>query len=146
MSDVVDIFLSVFCTIAIPLLIVMLPILLTDVINRLLDINRRRKHPIYFDSYDRAVSKAFERAAEYNKRKEYFDYKFKLYNDGLCNGECTEEYYREQMAKLMVEYKELCFWFRDSEKEINELLRQADLYAKEHGLSWGVLYDGKCRH
>lgn len=138
-----DTFLDVFFTIIILPLSTLLLILLIDVINRLLDIYRRKKHPIYFDSYDRAVLKAFECAADYNKRKEYFDYKFKLYNDGLRNGECTEEYYSEQMAKLMVEYKELCSWFRAAEKEINELLRQADLYAKEHSLLWGVLYDGK---
>lgn len=119
------------------------PILLVNLFDRLLENHRRQKHPEYFKYWDAALEKSFARGAEYNRRKEYFDYKFRLYSLGLRDGECTNEYYTKKMNALMVEYQELCDWFQEKEKEISELLVKADLYAKEHGLTWGIIYDSK---
>jgi hypothetical protein len=132
--------LIVFCAF---IFIIVVPYVGVDLADKLLDKHRRKKHPEYFKFYDKATVMSFKRGAEYARRKEYFDYKFKLYNDGLRDGECTNEHYTEKMQKLMVEYQELCSWFREAEKEIRELLVQADLYAKEHDLLWGIIYDSK---
>jgi hypothetical protein len=119
------------------------PILLVDLFDTLLEGRRRKKHPEYFKYWDESLKLSFERGAEYNRRKEYFDYKFKLYSLSLRDGECTYEYYSESMNKLMVEYQELCAWFQEEETKINELLIKADLYAKEHDLLWGIIYGSK---
>lgn len=111
--------------------------------DRLLEGYRRNKHPEYFKHWDKALTLSFKRGTEFKKRKERFDYFMKLYNDGLRDGECTEEYYIEHMHKHMEEYKELCTWFREEEKDIRESLIKADFYAKEHNLSWGIIYDTK---
>lgn len=115
-------------------------ILATNAVGRLLKRRRRKKHPEYFKYYNEAAILSFERGARYSRRRECFDYKLKLFNDGLRDGECTKDYYFEQLNKLMIEYQELCDWFQNTEKEIRELLVKADLYAKEHNLRWGVLY------
>jgi hypothetical protein len=124
--------------------ILFLPILLVNQVDTLLEKCRRKKHPEYFKYYDEAVKLSFERGAEYRRRKEYFDYKIKVYNEGLRDGECTNEYYTHHMNKHMVEYQKLCDWFQEEEKKIRELLVKADLYAKEHDCFWGIIYDGRC--
>jgi hypothetical protein len=119
------------------------PLLLASVFDKIIEGIRRKKHPEYFKYWDAALALSFARGAEYNKRKEHFNYCFKLYTEGLRDGECTNQYFTEQMNKLMLEYQELCSWFQVKEKEIKELLVKADLYAKEHNLSWGIVYDTK---
>jgi hypothetical protein len=121
------------------------PILLCGLFDKMLEGCRRKKHPEYFKYWDEALKLSFERGAEYNRRKQRFDYYFKLYTDGLRDGECTYEYYSDRMTKRMEEYKELCDWFQEEEKRIKELLIKADLYAKEHNLCWGVIYDSKSK-
>lgn len=137
------IFLAVILSIIIVIAIFVLPVITVFVIDKVIQKHRRKKHPEYFKYWDEAIKLAFERGAEYNKRKEHFDYKFKLYTDGLRDGECTWEYYKEQMNNHMLEYRTLCDWFQEEEKKIRELLIKADLYAKEHDCYWGVIYDSK---
>jgi hypothetical protein len=121
--------------------LIFLPLLACNMFNKLLEDTRRKKHPEYFEYWDEALKLSFERGKEFNRRKESFDFKFKLYNLGLRDGECTNEYYDKKMNELMIEYHELCAWFQEKEKVIRELLVKADLYAKEYNLYWGIIYD-----
>ena len=136
-------FLAVIMSIIMIVAIFSLPIAIVFIIDKTVQKYRRKKHPEYFKYWDEAKKLAFERGAEYNTRKSHFDYYFKLYNEGLRDGECTNEYYTEQMNYVMSEYKNLCIWFQEEEKKIRELLVKADLYAKEHDLVWGIVYDSK---
>jgi hypothetical protein len=117
-----------------------LPIIVIGAIDKLIEKCRRKKHPEYFEYWDEGKKLSFERGKEFNRRKEFFDFKFKLYNLGLRDGECTNEYYTKKMNELMIEYQELCAWFQEEEAKIRELLDKADLYAKEHNLYWGIIY------
>lgn len=119
------------------------PFVLVHLIDKLTDSYRRKKHPEYFKYWDEAKAQSFKNGAEFRERKNRFDYYMKLYNDGLRDGECTEEYYSKQMHKHMEEYKELCQWFRAELEKTRELLLKADLYAKEHNCMWGIIYDTK---
>ena len=116
------------------------PFIAAGAIDKLIEKCRRKKHPEYFEYWDEGKKLSFERGKEFNRRKEYFDFKFKLYNLGLRNGECTNEYYTKKMNELMIEYQELCARFQEEEANIRELLDKADLYAKEHNLYWGIIY------
>lgn len=130
--------------ICVSIIVVLLsPVLIVYLCDKIFDTYRRKKHPEYFEYRDKAEKLAFERRAEYKKRKDYIDYQRKLYSDGLCEGECTEEYYVNKMKELIENYIVLCDWFKDAESEIRELLIKADLYAKEHDCYWGILYDTK---
>lgn len=121
--------------------LIFLSLLACNMFNKLLENKRRAEHPEYFEYWDAALKLSFERGTEYNRRKGHYDYHFKLCQDGLLDGECTNEYYDKKMNELMIEYHELCAWFQEKEKEIHELLIKADLYAKEHNLYWGIIYD-----
>lgn len=124
------------------------PIAIVYIVNladTLVEKYRRKKHPEWYKYWDEALGLSLARGAEYNKRKENFDFKFKLYSDGLLDGECTNEYYEKKMRELVVKYQQLCEWYQATEKEIRELLVKADLYAKEHDLMWGILYDTKSK-
>jgi hypothetical protein len=136
-------FLAVITSIIVVVAIFSLPIVIVFIIDKAVSKYRRKKHPEYFKYWDAAKKLSFERGAEYNARKSRFDYYFKLYSEGLRDGECTDEYYTEQMNYVMSEYKDLCIWFQEEEKKIRELLAKADLYAKEHDLVWGIIYDSK---
>lgn len=125
------------------LVVLLAPVLVVDLCGRICDTYRRKRHPEYFEYWDKAEKLAFERGAEYKKRKDYIDYQRKLYSDGLCEGECTEERYVNKMKELTENYIVLCNWFKDVESEIRELLIKADLYAKEHDCYWGIIYDTK---
>lgn len=119
------------------------PLLLAALFDKLVEGIRRKKHPEYFKYWDESLKLSFERGAEFNRRKQHFDYHFKLYTEGLRDGECTNEYFTKRMNKHLEEYKDLCAWFQKEEKIIKELLVKADLYAKEHNLMWGIIYDSK---
>lgn len=119
------------------------PWVLAGLFDRLVEGVRRKKYPEYFKYWDAAKAKSFENGAKFAACKKRFDYYMKLYTDGLRDGECTEEYYTEHMNRHMDEYKELCRWFQSASEEIKELLLKADLYAKEHNLLWGIIYDTK---
>jgi hypothetical protein len=102
--------------------------------------SRRRKYPEYFKYFDEACELSFARGAKYKSQVERFEFKFKLYSYGLRDGECTNEFYTENMNKLLIEYQEMCTWYAEEENKIHELLVKADLYAKEHDLLWGVIF------
>lgn len=120
-----------------------IPVVLVGFYDKLIEGYRRKKHPEYFKYWDEAKKLSFERGAEYNRRKQRFDYYFKLYTEGLRDGECTNEYYTEKMNRQMEKYKDLCAWFQKEEEIIRALLVKADLYAKEHNCRWGIIYDSK---
>ena len=116
------------------------PFIVTEAIDKLIEKCRRKKYPEYYKYWDESLKLSFERGAEFNRRKQRFDYYFKLYTEGLRDGECTNEYFTDHMNKHMEEYKCLCVWFQEEEDKIRELLIKADLYAKEHNLRWGIIY------
>jgi hypothetical protein len=120
-----------------------LPFLFVNLYFKIIEKCRRKQHPEYFKYWDAALEMSFTRGAEYSRRKDYFEHKFKLYTEGLRDGECTNQYFTEKMNKLMYEYQELCTWFKAKEEEIKEQLIKADLYAKEHNCYWGIIYDSK---
>lgn len=101
---------------------------------------RRNKYPEYFKLLD-AGNKLREEAAYYTKKEvAYLEFKFKLLTDGLRDGECTEEYFRERFNELADHHTEVIRLFTAAQAEAEKLLREADLYAKENNLLWGVLY------
>jgi hypothetical protein len=119
------------------IVLIAVPALFEGVLER----HRRKEHPKYFEYWDNALALSFERGTKYKKYREHFEYQVELCSEGLIEGECTNRYYTDKMNDLITEYQEFCDWFKEEDKVINELLRQADIYAKEHDLMWGILYD-----
>ena len=109
-------------------------------IDRMLDKRRRTKHPKYFELYDAGLKMCFETSDKVNKEAEYLGYHFNLLTEGLQDGECTEEYFRSRFEELANRHVKVSLWRKERQVEIEKLFREADRYAKENNLGWGVLY------
>lgn len=111
------------------------------IVSSMVDIRRRRNHPYWFDTYEKAVKLSFEYGSWYSNRRKYFEFDSKMLLDGLRDGECTEEYF-------MCRYFEICKRYADDMKqykvqlaEVDNLIENANQYAKVHNLKWGLLDD-----
>ena len=102
--------------------------------------SRRGKYPEYYKYYDAALKICFDASAKVNKEAEYIKYHFDLITEGLREGECTDEYARKRLSELSDQHIALTNWFKDRQAEAEKLFREADFYAKENNLLWGVLY------
>jgi hypothetical protein len=122
------------------LLVLPLAIVISLWLDKYLDKNKRKKHPVYFEYYDAAVKLCFEASAKVKHEASHLDFHFKMLTDGLKEGECTEEYFKKRFDQLTDRYIETVKWFTEQQKEAEKLFREADLYAKENNLRWGVLY------
>jgi hypothetical protein len=104
---------------------------------------RRKKHPMYFEFYDAAMKTCFDASAKVKHDASYIEFHFKLLTEGLADGECTEEYFKERFERLANRQVETTRWFKEQQKKAEELFKEADIYAKRNKLKWGILYDSK---
>lgn len=118
-----------------------IPFFIVTVIDKIINKYRRKKYPDYFKLYDAAIAESFNVTEEFNSRYNPIKYKFKLWTEGLKDGECTPERFEESMAKLSRDYQDLCCWYAIASTYIQDCWKLVDAYAKEHGLSWGIIYD-----
>ena len=114
-------------------------LMLTDVKEKI----RRKKHPVWYEYYDRALSNSFMAGSKHHRQEEVFKARSKMTQDMFFNGKCTAEEYNEAMSSL---YEDVCAESHRymEEKEalgIDEDLKAADAYAKEHNLKWGIIYN-----
>lgn len=119
------------------------PIALVVVTDKIIERVRRKKHPEYFKLYDAAIKESFEIGQEFNRQYDHIKFQFKMWTDGLKEGECTEEDFSKKMQQLTEQYQELCCWYTTASKYIQDLWKQVDLKAKEEDFKWGIIYDGK---
>lgn len=136
----VEILLSLFVALGVPIVVCYLTYCLYKMINKVLDTKRREQHPEYFKLFDKAMDISNEVHDTCKHKTTYFEYKLKLIYEGLREGECTIEYFQKYLDRLNKEYIEFATWFEAKNKEAKDLFRKADCYAKKHDLPWGVLY------
>ena len=117
-----------------------LVVLLSSWYDKLVEKNRRKEHPLYFEAFDVAMKICFEASAKVRHDAEYIKHQFDMLTEGLREGECTEEYFTNRFEYLTNRYVETTKWFKEQQKEAEKLFREADLYTKENNLLWGVLY------
>lgn len=104
------------------------------------DRRRREHHPRYFKYFDKAMEIRREIHEQTQRKREYFESRLKLIYDYRRSGEGTEEYFSTCSRTISKEYLEFQEWFNEQHKSADRLFEKADLYAKEHGLKWGVLF------
>jgi hypothetical protein len=117
-----------------------LALLISFWVDRLIDKSRRKKHPMYFEFYDKGMKICFDASAKTNHEAEFLKFQFKLLTEGLTEGECTEEYFMERFEYLAKRHIEATKFHKEKQNEAEECFRYADEYAKINNLSWGVLY------
>ena len=104
---------------------------------------RRKQHPVWYKYFDRAKNNAFDIGGKYASKLDNINMRRKFYQDLYIEGKCTDEEYKKAMNTIDVDFIDAYKWYKQAEEalRINEDLRAADTYAKEHNLKWGIIYE-----
>ena len=122
------------------ILLVPMAAVFVSVLEQLIKKYRREKYPEYFKYYNAALKICFNASEKVRKESNYIKYHFDLITEGIREGECTDDYARKRLNELSDMHIELTNWFKEQLAEADKLFRDADFYAKENNLLWGVLY------
>lgn len=120
---------------------IFLPILFVNLIDHIVRSIRKEKHPEYFELYEDAVSESFRIGGRFAAEKRRIEYYLKLYSEGYKDGECTKKDFEDKMLQLTNMYIRACNEYNAEYAIVKDLLKKADIYAKQHNLKWGVIYD-----
>ena len=114
-------------------------LMLTDVQEKI----RRKKHPVWYEHWDRAKDNAFDIGGKYVKMLDSLNTQRKAVQDSYIEGKTTDEEYKKAMNTIDADFIDAYKWYKQAEEalRINEDLKAADAYAKEHNLKWGIIYE-----
>lgn len=103
---------------------------------------RRKKHPVWYKYYNRALSNSMAAGRRFREDTKTIDKRKEMVRELFFEGDCSAEVFDEAMNKLNEEYNEAVKRFKLIKEElcIDADLEAADAYAKEHNLKWGILY------
>jgi hypothetical protein len=127
----------IFCLLALFVGIAILT--LTDVNEKI----RRKRHPVWYEHYDRAKNNAFRAGSEFSQKLDTICARGEMLSAILFKGECSREEYLEAMKTLEKERVETVeqYHLKQEALGIDADLKAADAYAKEHNLKWGIIYE-----
>lgn len=127
----------IFCLLALFIGIAIL--MLTDIKERI----RRKQHPKWYELYDRAKNNAFRAGSEFSQKLDTICARGEMIQDMLFKGECSKDEYLEAMKVLEKERVEVVAQYQLKQEAlgIDADLKEADAYAKEHNLKWGIIYE-----
>ena len=103
---------------------------------------RRKKHPVWYEYYDRALSNSFAIGSALRVQNKTINAREKMIYDMLIRGECTEDEYLEALHTLNKERRDAVKQSSTDREAycIDDDLKAADAYAHAHNLKWGMLY------
>lgn len=103
---------------------------------------RRKRHPKWWELWDRALSNAFCIGGKFHDMSETINKRSTLVHETYFAGKCTEDEYREAMKTIADDYVQAVQWYKTTKTAlgIEEDLKEADTYARENNLEWGILY------
>ena len=128
-----------FCVITF-VLVAFTPFFVEGAVKKILNKYRRKKHPKYFEYYDEATKLKVAATAEMDRMLDWFTFRVSILTEGLNEGECTKDYFKQSFDAITDRYIDASSRFTEQCKKSDELFKQADLYAREHMLNWGVLW------
>ena len=104
---------------------------------------RRKKHPKWYELYNRAKNNAFRAGGEFSAKLDTICARGEMLGDMLYKGACSKDEYLEAMKVLEKERVEAVeqYHLNQDALGIEVDLKEADAYAKEHNLKWGIIYD-----
>ena len=114
-------------------------LMLTDVEEKI----RRKKHPEWYEHYNRAKRNSFIVGGEFSQKLNTIAARMDMLQGLLLNGKCSRGEYLDAIKVLEQERVEAVeqFHLRQESLGIEEDLKAADAYAKEHNLKWGIIYE-----
>lgn len=103
---------------------------------------RRKLHPKWYELWDRALSNSFCIGGKFHDMSETLNKRRALVHETYFTGKCTEDEYREAMTTITDEYVKAVKWYNTTKLAlgIEEDLKEADSYARENNLEWGLIY------
>ena len=104
---------------------------------------RRKKHPVWFRHYDLALKNSLWAGTKFREKTEILDARRDMVQDMFFKGECTLDEYDNAMKIIEEERREAAKQFSRDKEALGILqdLADADAYAKEHNLKWGIIYE-----
>ena len=114
-------------------------LMLTDVQEKI----RRKKHPEWYQHYDRALSNSFTIGSRFREIVDTLDNRRDMIQGMFLRGECPADEYNKVSKAIDKDFEEAYKWFEFNKTAlgIDKDLKAADAYAKEHNLKWGILYE-----
>lgn len=103
---------------------------------------RRKLHPKWWELWDRAVSNSFCIGGKFHDMSETISKRSALVHETYFADKCTEDEYREAMKTITDDYIHAVQWYKTTKTAlgIEEDLKEADTYARENNLEWGLIY------
>ena len=116
-----------------------LVIVATDIEERI----RRKQHPKWYEYYDRALNNSLVIGTRFREQTETINARRELIQDMFFQGRCAADKYDDAMKVFDKEQREAAkqFSINKAALGIDEDLKAADAYAKEHNLKWGIIYE-----
>ena len=111
-------------------------LMLTDVKEKI----RRKKHPVWYEYYDRALSNSVVIGSRFREQTETINARRELIQDMFFQGRCAVDKYDDAMKAFDKEQREAAKRFSRDKEGILQDLAAADAYAKDHNLKWGIIY------
>lgn len=103
---------------------------------------RRKKHPVWYTHWNRALSNSFAIGSRFREMVDTLDNRRDMLQGMFFRGECTADEYNKVSKAIDKDFEEAYKWFEFNKTAlgIDEDLKAADAYAKEHNLKWGIIY------
>lgn len=103
---------------------------------------RRKKHPVWYEYYDRALSNSFTIGSRFREMIDTLDNRRDMIQGMFFNGKCTADEYKEASKAIDKDFEEAYRWFEFNKEAlgIEADLKAADAYAREHNLKWGIIF------
>ena len=110
---------------------------------KMIDVFRYKKHKFWYNHYNRALRNSMCIGSQFSEKINSINEQIKLMQQKLLDGGCLADDYREAMKSLAAAYCDAVSTYKNSEVAlgIEDDLKKADAYAKEHNLKWGILYE-----
>ena len=104
---------------------------------------RRKQYPKWYERYDRALKNAFCIGCQFRDKTETINKRREMIQETFLKNKCSEEEYKEAMRIIANDYTEAVNWFNSMKESfgIEADLKDADKYAKENDLKWGIIYE-----
>ena len=106
---------------------------------------RRRKHPKWYEYFDRAKHNSFSVGGRLGDEIDIANKCIATMQEAYRKGTITEKVFRRAMEIYTDDYiKAVAQYNKDYlESGIDEDLKAADAYARKHNCKWGIIYENK---
>lgn len=111
----------------------------------LMETYKKKKHSVWFTHFNRATHNAFSIGKRFSARRDRINERINKCQQAYMDHQCNTTEFKNRMSLLADEYvAAVMHYYHDYlDLGIEEDLKAADAYAKEHNCKWGIIYSDK---